>query len=148
MKQAEIKLPEIGILLEPTAPLRQPEHIDQAIELLKIKKADSVISVSEVPHVFHPEELLIIEKGKIRPYLKSRTMDSRKPRGKQSPVYVPNGLVYAFCTHAVLKSKSLYGRECLPLVLDWKHFLDVDLPEDLPLAEFKLRRIGSKEPGR
>ena len=148
MKHAETKLPEIGILLEPTAPLRQPEHIDQAIELLLGKKADSVVSVSEIPHTLNPEELLVIEKGKIRPYLKSRTMDSRRLRGRQSPVYVQNGLVYAFRTHAVLKHKSLYGQECLPLVLDWKYFFDVDLPEDLPLAEFKLRRIGSKEPGR
>jgi CMP-N,N'-diacetyllegionaminic acid synthase len=131
--------PEFVALLEPTAPLRKPEHVDQAIELLESSGADSVISVCEAPHVFNPAELLVIEKGELRPFDRSQTLDTRRLRGHQEPVYLPNGLVYAFRLEKVLTQKNLYGRKCMPLVLEWKYFLDVDEPEDLQLADVKLR---------
>jgi len=38
------------VLLQPTSPLRNEKHIDEAIELLDIKKADAIISVCEMEH--------------------------------------------------------------------------------------------------
>lgn len=135
-------VPEWGVLLEPTAPLRDPEHIDQAVDMLVGTDADSVVSVCELPHVFHPEELLVIDQGLVRPYLPSRTMDSRKLRGQQTPtVYLLSGLVYAFRISSVLKHRSLYGRKTIPLIIDWDYFLDVDTAEDLQLADLKKRRL-------
>jgi N-acylneuraminate cytidylyltransferase/CMP-N,N'-diacetyllegionaminic acid synthase len=133
--------PQLAVLLEPTAPLRSPEHIEQAIEMLATSGADSVVSVCELPHVFHPEELVAIENGRLQPYLRSRTMDSRKLRGQQSPVYVCSGLVYAFRISSVLQHRSLYGPQSLPLITSWEYFLDVDTPEDLHLADLKKRRV-------
>jgi N-acylneuraminate cytidylyltransferase/CMP-N,N'-diacetyllegionaminic acid synthase len=137
--------PEFGVLLEPTAPLRRPEHIDQAIGLLAATGADSVVSVCELPHVLNPEELLIINGGLLRPYLSSRMMDSRKLRGQQHPVYVQSGLVYAFRIQSVLKQRSLYGQKTLPLITSWEYFLDVDTLEDLQLADFKMRQLHAKD---
>lgn len=132
---------QYGVLLEPTAPLRTPAQVSQAIELLRTSDADSVVSVCKLPHVFNPEEVLTIENDRIRPYMAGRSMDTRLLRNRQSPVYVQNGLVYAFRLDMLLEQKSLYGEKCLPLVVDWDYFLDIDTPSDLELAEYRIRRL-------
>lgn len=38
------------VLLQPTSPLRNEKHIDEAIELLEFKNADAVVSVCEMEH--------------------------------------------------------------------------------------------------
>ncbi len=102
--------------------------------------ADCVAAVSELPHVFHPEEVLIIDDGSIQPYLPTRTMDSRHLRNDQGRAYVVNGLVYAFRIQSVLSGHGLFGRKTLPMITRWEDFLDIDTPEDLDLANFKIGR--------
>ena len=132
--------PEFGVLLEPTAPLRTGQHIDDAIALLAKSDADCVVSVSEVPHMLNPEELLLCERGLLRPFAPSRTMSTRRLRGQQRSVYVQNGLVYAFRIKSLLEQHSLYGRKTLPLFTRWEDFVDIDNPEDLELATLRLAR--------
>jgi CMP-N,N'-diacetyllegionaminic acid synthase len=133
-------VPEFAVLLEPTAPLRKAEQIDEAISLLMNSDADCVASVSELPHVFHPEEVLIVEHGSLQPYLRERTMDSRQLRNEQSSAYVLNGLVYAFRIQSALSGYGLFGRKTIPMITRWEDFLDIDTPEDLELANFKIGR--------
>ena len=130
--------PEFALLLEPTAPLRTPEHLEQALDILVASDADCVMSVSELPHVLNPEELLIIDEGCVRPYLPYRTLDDRPPRGQQSPAFVQNGLVYAFRVSSLLRTRSLYGQKTLPLLTAWEDFLDIDAPADLQSATMRL----------
>lgn len=133
-------VPQFAVLLEPTAPLRRGEQIDEALSLLANSDADCVASISELPHVFHPEEVLIVKDNTVKPYLQGRTMDSRRLRNNQTPVYVLNGLVYAFRIQSVLSGHSLFGRKVVPMITRWDDFLDVDTPEDLELATFKMER--------
>lgn len=130
--------PEFGVLLEPTAPLRRGDHIDRAVALLAESDADCVMSVSEVPHLFHPEELLRICSGEVRPYLGDRTMANRRMRGDQEQVYVANGLVYAFRVQPLLESVNLYGRKTIPLITPAEEFLDIDTEEDLSFADWRM----------
>jgi CMP-N,N'-diacetyllegionaminic acid synthase len=132
--------PEFGVLLEPTAPLRTGQQIDEAISLLSKSDADCVASVSEVPHVLNPEELLVCEHGALRPFVEFRTMDTRRLRGQQRSVYVQNGLVYAFRVQSLLSQHSLYGHRTLPLFTKWEDFVDIDTSEDLELAALRLQR--------
>ena len=120
--------------------LKASARLDDALELLAVSDVDCVMSVSEVPHVLNPEELLSVENGLVRSYLPYRTMDTRCLRGEQSPVYVQNGLVYAFRIASVLEHRSLYGKKVLPLVTSWEDFLDIDTLEDLRAAELRLSR--------
>lgn len=129
-----------GVLLEPTAPMRQGQHIDDALRLLDASGADCVMSVCEVPHQFHPEEMLVLNNGQLAPYLPYRTMSSRKLRGEQSSIYLANGLVYAFRVESLLRNKSLYGERTLPLVTPWEEFVDIDTQDDLKFAELKMTR--------
>jgi CMP-N-acetylneuraminic acid synthetase len=138
---------QYGVLLEPTAPLRTPDHILSALDILKSSDADSVVSVSQIPHIFNPEEILVIDDQALHPFSAGRTLDNRLPRGKQTPHYVQNGLVYAFRLDMLLKKKSLYGDKCLPLIVDWNYFLDIDSPPDLDFAEYKINSL-NKNTGR
>lgn len=131
--------PEYGVLLEPTAPLRRGHHVDAALAALASSQADCVMSVSEVPHLYNPEELLVITDGQIHPYLPYRTMDTRHLRGSQSSVYIPNGLVYAFRTRSLLEHHSLYGNLTMPYFTPWDEFLDIDTEADLQLAELRMQ---------
>lgn len=135
-----VPAPEFAVLLEPTAPLREGRHIDAALALLAASDADCVMSVSEAPHLFHPEELLVVTDGQLCPYLPYRTMETRHLRGNQSKVYIPNGLVYAVRIEAVLSGHSLYGSKTLPYVTPWSEFLDIDTADDLTLAELRMQR--------
>jgi len=131
---------QYGLLLEPTAPLRTSRQIDQALEMLQSSDADSVVSVCQLPHVFNPAELLVIQDGMLKSYDNENALDTRKLRDTQSPVYVQNGLVYAFKLKTVIEKKSIYGDKALPMLVDWEYFLDIDVPADLMLAEFKIRQ--------
>jgi CMP-N,N'-diacetyllegionaminic acid synthase len=135
--------PEVAVLLEPTAPLRTGEHIDQAVAMLLESDADCVAAVSELPHVFHPEEVLAIEQGQLKPFLEGRSMDSRRLRNRQSAAYVLNGLVYAVRVSSVLAGLGLFGHKTLPLVTGWEDFLDIDTPGDLDFATFKMRAMSA-----
>jgi CMP-N,N'-diacetyllegionaminic acid synthase len=133
-------VPEFAVLLEPTAPLRHGEQIDEAISTLMNSDADCVAAVSELPHLFHPEEVLVVENGVLRPYLRERTMETRRLRNNQSPAYILNGLVYAFRIRSVRAGQGLFGRKTLPMITRWEDFLDIDTPEDLAFANFKMAR--------
>jgi CMP-N-acetylneuraminic acid synthetase len=133
-------VPEFAVLLEPTAPMRQGKHIDEALDLLTTSDADCVMSVCEVPHVFHPEELLVVTDGQLCPYLPYRTMDTRHLRGSQSSVYLPNGSVYAVRIQSVLAGHSLYGKKTLPYIMPWSEFLDIDTEDDLAMANLRMQR--------
>jgi CMP-N-acetylneuraminic acid synthetase len=129
--------PKVALLLEPTALFRHAQQIDDAVDLLMSSGADSVMSVSEVPHVFHPEELLRVEDGAIKPYPPNRSMGNRKLRGQQTPVYVANGLVYAFQVSTILGHRNLFGARTVPLITPFEEFIDVDTQADLELANLR-----------
>lgn len=131
----------LAVLLEPTSPLRTTDHVDTALELLVNSDADSVVSVSEVPHPFNPEWLLVIDEDELRPYLPQQTMNTRKPRGHQKPVYVQNGQVYAFYLRQAHEQHDMYGRVSLPLVTPWEYYLDIDFPEDIAIADLRIRQL-------
>jgi CMP-N-acetylneuraminic acid synthetase len=139
----EGSLPPIAVLLEPTAPMRQPAHIDAAIRQLRASACDSVVSVSPVPHIHHPDEVLVCEKGRLRPFASGRTLDDRRLRGAQTPVYSLNGAVYAFRPATLLETGCLFGT-AEALVLGPECLVDIDTELDLVVAESLLKAGGRR----
>ncbi len=131
--------PEYAVLLEPTAPFRRSEHVDEAISLLMASDADCVATVSELPHVFHPDEVLLVENGLLKPYPADCNMESRRLRNSQRSAYVLNGVAYAVRIQSVLSGHGLFGRKTLPLITRWEDFIDIDTPQDLELANLRMK---------
>src|SRR3989344_1664495 len=61
LKENENYSPDYVMILQPTSPLRQPFHIQEAVDLILRTKADSVLSVAEVPEIFSPQKAMIIQ---------------------------------------------------------------------------------------
>jgi CMP-N-acetylneuraminic acid synthetase len=55
--------PELVVLLQPTSPLRRPDHVARAVDLLRSSGADSVVAVVEVPKHLSPDYVMRIDAG-------------------------------------------------------------------------------------
>jgi CMP-N,N'-diacetyllegionaminic acid synthase len=128
--------PEIIVLLQATSPLRKAEHISAAINLLHKSKADSVVSVIEIPHLFAPQKALYIEDEGLKLWLDDGKGITRRQELK--PSFAREGTVYAFWRRILIDKGSIYGDKCLPLVLPIEESLTIDSEEDWEKAEIIL----------
>lgn len=133
-------LPDAVALLQPTSPLRRPEHIRQACEL--IGDADSVCSVVAVPKQLCPHYVMRIdEHGHLQHFLSDGALYTR--RQDVPPAYSRDGTIYLVRREAVLQAQNLYGATSLPLLMDREDSLSIDDPADWLEAE---RRLAVRDP--
>ena len=128
---------EVVVLLQPTSPLCRAEHIDAAIDLLESSGADSVVSVVEVPHQFHPLSVMTIDGGQLQPFSDGPTVTRRQDKPR---VYARNGPAVLAVQAAVLRDGSLYGSDTRPFVMSPRESLDIDDAWDLELADLILSK--------
>src|SRR5688572_2181410 len=60
---------EIVVLLQPTSPLRTASHVRAAVQELRESKADSVVTVVELPRHVSPDYVMRIDDGRLVPFL-------------------------------------------------------------------------------
>lgn len=137
------KLEELGckydymVLLQPTQPLRQTFHIDEAIEMIIDKDEDSLVSVSEVRE--HPILMRTVdEKNEARSLLGQRSDIRRQDFSK---VYKVNGAVYINRLNNKFNINTSLNDNKLAYIMDKKYDLDIDEPEDLDLLVIRLKGI-------
>lgn len=130
-------VPAIVVLLQPTSPLRTPEHVREAVTRLRESNADSVVSVVELPRHMSPDYVMRLENGELRPFLPGGERLTRRQDAR--PAYVRDGTVYAFWRATPERHGSIYGEHCLPLVIDAAESITIDSPEDWAAAERRLR---------
>ena len=138
LEKNEGRLPDILVLLQPTAPLRRGHHVDEALDLLVSSGARSVVSVARVPGHHHPAWQFTIRSGALVPFIEGPKVPAR--RQDLEPTYTRNGAVYAAHVKAWLEGGFAYGQGCVPYVMEPEDSVNVDGPEDLALAEFLLER--------
>ena len=128
---------DVLVYLQPTSPLRRARHIDGAVELLLAQQADSVVSVTPVPHQFNPVSLMKIEEGLLKPYLPQGPNDAPILRRQDKPeLWARNGPAVLACTRAVIMDQGLiYGPRTLPFFMRPEESLDIDTAFDLALVE-------------
>jgi CMP-N-acetylneuraminic acid synthetase len=127
---------DVIVLLQPTSPLRRPAHVRDAVTLLRETKADSVVSVIELPRHLSPDYVMRIDGGALRPFLDAGARVTRRQDAR--PAYSRDGTVYT-CWRATLERwGNIYGERCLPLILDAAESLSIDSPGDWAEAERRL----------
>ena len=118
------------VLLQPTQPLRTPDHVRQAIWVLTLKKdVDSVVSVVEIPAHMSPDYACKVENDLVSlvlPGALTRRQDCRQ-------AYYRDGTVYAMRS-ALLKRGKMYGRAA-PLLIKASESCTIDTAEDWKRAE-------------
>jgi CMP-N,N'-diacetyllegionaminic acid synthase len=132
--------PEIVVLLQPTSPLRKADHIRNAVQELRESAADSVVTVVQLPRHLSPDYVMRIEEGRLVPFLPEGASVSRRQDAR--PAFERDGTVYAFWRKTLRETRSIYGRDCRPLILSPAESLTLDTLEDWDEAE---RRILSVE---
>ena len=135
--EAEGWVPGIIVLLQPTSPLRRPAHVHEAVTRLRDSRADSVVSVVELPRHMSPDYVVRIADGELRPFLPEGERLTRRQDAR--PAYVRDGTVYAFWLATLARHGSIYGQRCLPLIVPADESITIDTPGDWAAAERLLR---------
>jgi len=130
--------PEVVVWLRPTSPIRPIDCVDQAVELLIAHpEADSVrgvVSASQNPFkMWRIDEesgalkQLINVPGIAEPY--------NAPRQSLPQVYWQTGHIDALWTKIIANKGSMTGDVIMPLMIDARYTVDIDLPSDWKGAE-------------
>ena len=140
IKYELLKMQERGIaydyimLLQPTCPLRNSDHIDNAISLLLESSCKSLVSVVDVG-ANHPLRMKRIVHNKLVNYVDTGIEDMR-PRQHLPPVFIRNGAIYLIDSRLLFEENSLVGKECIPFVMSPDYSINIDSLSDLMLAEY------------
>ena len=121
------------VLLQPTSPLRNEKHIDEAIELLEEKQADAIVSVCEMDHSPLWSNTLPKD-GNMRGFLREEILNKRSQDLEK--YYRLNGAIYICKTDKLLENKSFFLKDNIfAYIMDRKSSIDIDEEIDFLFAE-------------
>lgn len=126
------------VLLQPTSPLRTNEQIDEAIELLKSKSADAVVSVCEMEH--SPLWSNTLDEGlSMQKFLKDEVLNKRSQDLEK--YYRLNGAIYICKTNKLLEEKSFFlKKKIFAYVMDRESSVDIDEEIDFKMANILISK--------
>jgi CMP-N,N'-diacetyllegionaminic acid synthase len=135
--------PDAVILLQPTSPLRTGHHIDEALTVFTTGRAQTVVSVVEVPHRYSPYSVMRLENGTLKHFWQEPLPFDRYHRQSQPKFYARNGpAILITRTDVLVEQKSFYGDPTLPYIMSAQDSIDIDNGDDLQLAEMILSKKG------
>jgi len=125
------------ILLQPTSPLRNEKHINDAINLLEKKNADAIISVCKVEH--KPLWSNVLPKnGSMKNFLNKKILKKRSQDLKN--YYRLNGAIYICKINCFLKEKSFFLKNNIYAFEMLKEdSVDIDTEFDFKIAKALLK---------
>jgi CMP-N-acetylneuraminic acid synthetase len=137
--------PDYVMLLQPTSPLRTTEDVEAAVDIVREKDCDSVVSVTAAAG--HPYWMKQISAdGSLSDFLESGIKYSR--RQDLPPAYELNGAIYLIRRQRLLAKESLCPPGTLAYVMPPDRSLDIDSPWDFHVADLILRNQGDNETDR
>lgn len=147
LKENENYYPDYVMILQPTVPLTQPRHLKEAVDLILNKKADTVLSVAEIPESFNPCNAMVSEGGFLRLF-NGLSVRQRIPRRQDRPqTFWSIGCIYLFKTDLIFDSKepSFYGKKILPYILEKEYVCDINVPEDWEAAKKIYKKLNLRK---
>ena len=137
VEKAEGERYDVVVMLQPTSPLRQAEHVIATIEKLVEENLDSVWTVSETDSKHHPFKQLRVNHGKL---------DYYDPAGKEiiarqqlTPLYHRNGVAYAMTRECLLDQKTIMGRNAGAVIISGI-MVSIDTLWDFELVNFVISK--------
>lgn len=121
--------------LQCTSPFRKYFQIDEAVEILIEKNADSIISVCESK--ITPYWMKKIEDGKLKDFLDDHIFYAR--RQDTPKTYRLNGAIYMAKIKILLDSKNWHTENTIPYIMDDISSMDIDNMLDFKFAEFLMK---------
>lgn len=129
---------EYVVILQPTSPLRDHNHINNALNLFMDNyDADSLVSVMKVPHNMTPESIMHLdESGYLLNYLDQEDLILRR-QDKQN-YFARNGAAI-YITKVENLGQFIFGGRIIPFLMNFFDSIDIDSVDDLQLAEYILK---------
>jgi len=126
------------VLLQPTSPLRNNLHIDDAIESLFNKNADAIVSVTETDHSPLWSNILP-ENGSMENFLRRDILQKRSQELEK--YYRINGAIYIVDTNILLKDKTIFPKKNIyAYIMDRFTSIDIDEKIDFEIASFLISK--------
>lgn len=130
---------DIAVFLQATSPVRESKDIDNAIEKLFSKNADSLFSCTKI------EDYFIWEEYGGRYISISYDYRARRPRQTIKVRYLENGSIYLFKSELIKKRRNrLGGRIAIYEMPFWKSF-QIDDEDDAELCAYCMRKLLGKD---
>lgn len=132
--------------LQPTSPFRDASDIDAAVEIMRARDADTVVSVIAVPHNLSPTSLMDERDGWLSFVAPPEQRQFR--RQAKERLYARNGPAILLNRTSVVAAGDLYGERVAGYEMPRLASLDIDEPEDLSVAEALLPLASSRRSGK
>ena len=143
VRDVEGTVPEFWVHLRPTTPLRDPKHLDEAINLFIDQPGATALRSAHAS----PESPFKWFRRNAEGHLMALTSDDTDldkfnlPRQSYPAVYIPDGYVDIVRSSFVLGTSSFHGHKVLGYASP--PCTEVDSPDELERLEFQLHREGS-----
>ena len=128
---------DIIIMLQPTSPLRKPDHVTAAVKKLIDGNYDSVLTVSETDSKAHPLKQLVFDGDKIDYYDKEGIKIIA--RQQLRPVYHRDGAAYVMTRDCLLIQKTTIGENASAVKIN-DILVNIDSEFDLEIAQLILSK--------
>ena len=131
---------EYVLLLQPTCPIRNIDHLKKIINTVMSKKNDYTCGISlRKIEADHPCRMKVFKNKKLI-NLMGGTSEDMRPRQKLPPVYIRSGSYYFTKVSEIKKNNSLVGKKCYGLVLEGLYTTNIDTIDDLNLLKMKINK--------
>ena len=120
------------MVLLPTSPLRNSNHITKALNKFNSKKHDSLISVSrsDVPISWNK---ILDKKGFLKEIFIENGILKNRQHSRAS--YIPNGAIYIFKFNLLEKYRKYIFKKTIAFIMDKRNSIDIDNIEEFNLAK-------------
>ena len=139
---------DIVMLLQPTAPFRTPEDIDNSLKLfIKTPEADSLISCF-CDAAFHPRVMYTLKGNRLTPLLEGKQLPVRRQAFEK--VYIRNGAIYITKKDTLMEKNTIIGDYPICYEMPFIRSTNIDEVSDFSLAEVIIEnkeRLGIRENG-
>ena len=134
-------IPEVVVQLRPTSPLRPPDCVDTAIELLRqdesVDSVRAVVQASQSPY----KMWRLQADGMMTPLLAAEADAYNRPRQELPQTYWQTGHIDAVRTTVIRERGSMSGHRIRALVVDPAYACDIDTEADWQRTEWLLEHI-------
>lgn len=125
------------LLLQPTSPFRNADHICRAVEKFAAAHYQAIMSVVEPSE--HPMKAFeMSEDGTLHGFWSDQAPYT--PRQKLPKLFMPNGAIYLFDIERFIQEKDFPKRDVLPYIMKAEDSIDIDTPSDLVIAEILMKK--------
>ncbi len=128
---------DVVVMLQPTCPLRRPEHVEATVAKLTGDGWDAVWTVTPVDLKYHPlKQMVMAEDGRMELFdAHGRQVIARQQLKR---TYYRNGASYALSRACILEQKTTMGANWSAVVVE-ETMISIDTLEDFRIIEGILR---------